>query len=333
VLGECQLRAWLAGFLGLVLQASPSAGQEVFGPFLIYPSQPDAIVLADAIDERSPLEFRRALKAHPSVKVLALHSPGGLVASSLLIADEVHERKLATFIPTGSVCASACALIYLAGDLRVVEGKLGVHQIYGDRPDMVATQLTISDIVEALSRYKTPSEVLAIMLRTPPDQMYFFSPDEVAKYGLNRTAVSPNVNTDDGANASLTPPRNYSSEQRALAFLSDVLDAHSTATAAAVEKVAHYYANDLTYFGRPTTLTSVLTDKRAYFARWPNRTVRVKPETLRVTCYSDLCDIMGEYDWSVSAGSENKAGVALFHYEFRMGDRLKIVTEGGQVLR
>ena len=82
-----------------------------------------------------------------------------------------------------------------------------------------------------------------------------------------------------------------------------------------------------------TDLRSELNDKRAYFARWPNRTVRLRPETLRIACNIDVCDIMGEYDWAVIGGAGKKAGAALFHYRFSMGEPPMVVTEGGQVLR
>ena len=161
----------------------------VFGPFVIDPASPGIIVLSGEIDDRSALEFRRVLAASPNATVIALNSPGGSVQSGLLIAEEVYERGMSTIIPEGYICASACSWIFFAGHQRHVEGRLGVHQISGPVESNVVTQLNLSDVVEALKKYGTSPQVLAVMFRTPPDSMYFFTADEIEKIGLNRTAL------------------------------------------------------------------------------------------------------------------------------------------------
>ncbi|MEF2555373.1 hypothetical protein VQ044_03665 [Aurantimonas sp. C2-5-R2] len=117
--------------LSLVLLTALPADAEVqrFGPFSIDNSRPNVISLSGDIDAGSALNFRRALAATPDAELLVLNSPGGLVAMGLLIADDVYQRKMATMIPAGSGCYSSCALIFLAGDERQVDGELGVHQI------------------------------------------------------------------------------------------------------------------------------------------------------------------------------------------------------------
>ena len=69
---------------------------------------------------------------------------------ALLIADDVHERGMSTYITKESGCLSACALIFLAGVERQTDGALGVHQISSDSGDLVSAQLSISDILDVL---------------------------------------------------------------------------------------------------------------------------------------------------------------------------------------
>lgn len=49
-----------------------------------------------------------------------------------------------------------------------------------------SAQYSISDIIDVLNRFDTPIEVLTIMFRTPPEDMYVFSAAEIERYGINR---------------------------------------------------------------------------------------------------------------------------------------------------
>lgn len=162
------------------------AGEKTFGPFKIDDANPGVIALNGDIDVNSGLNFRRALQATPNAKLVTLNSPGGNVQMGLLIADDIHQRKLATYISKESKCLSACSFVFLAGDERKVDGALGVHQISSDAPDLVGAQLAISDIIEVLNRFGTPVDVMHVMFKTPPDDMHIFSLEEVEKYKLNR---------------------------------------------------------------------------------------------------------------------------------------------------
>ncbi|KAB0678084.1 hypothetical protein [Aureimonas leprariae] len=129
--------------------------------------------------------------AAPTAKLVVLNSPGGLVSMGLLIADDIHQRRLSTFVPADSICMSACAYLFLAGAARQIDGKLGVHQIAQDAPDLTSAQLSISDIIDVLNRFETPVEVLTVMFRTPANDMHVFTPEEIASYHLNHNASDP----------------------------------------------------------------------------------------------------------------------------------------------
>ena len=74
--------------------------------------------------------------------------------------------------------------MFLAGRLRLADGQLGVHQISGVE-DPSVTQSVVSDIHDALTRFRTPQKLISIMLRTPPTDMYVFSPSELNELGIN----------------------------------------------------------------------------------------------------------------------------------------------------
>lgn len=119
--------------------------------------------------------------------MITLNSGGGNVQAGLLIADDINQRSLVTYIPKTSKCFSARSYIFLAGKERKADGALGVHQISSDSPDLVGAQLAISDIIEVLSRFDTLPEVMQIIFKTPPDDMYVFSQAEIEVFKLNRS--------------------------------------------------------------------------------------------------------------------------------------------------
>jgi hypothetical protein len=93
-----------------------------------------------------------------------------------------------TYVPEGMGCYSACAYVFFAGENRVADGELGVHQVSQDVADIVLTQITIGDILDALDEFGVQHQVISYMLRTPPEDMYVFSPLELAELGINRGA-------------------------------------------------------------------------------------------------------------------------------------------------
>ena len=170
-------------FLGW--SATAAMADERIGAFVIFEDMQDVILLDGEIGINTPLEFRRATAARPEAKVLVLGSPGGYVASALIVAGDVHSKGLSTVIPEGFGCYSSCAFIFFAGKERLVEGELGVHQMFGVE-DASGVQSTVSDIIEALELFETPTEVVTRMFRTPSEEMYVFSPSELDRLDINR---------------------------------------------------------------------------------------------------------------------------------------------------
>ncbi|MER8631554.1 PAN domain-containing protein [Mesorhizobium opportunistum] len=226
--------------LSLAVQpCSAHAAVKSFGPFSVDDAHSDIISLNGEINAGAALNFRRAAEAAPNAKMVVLNSPGGVVQIALLIADDVHERKLATYIPNKAGCYSACAFIFLAGVERQVDGELGVHQISSDSTDLVSAQLSISDIIDVLNRFNTPVEVLTVMFKTPPKDMHIFTADEVARYGLNRkqddhaTAASTEVIPPAG---SAEPPSAAAAPGAAPAPNPDTVDGPSLSKLSSIEE-------------------------------------------------------------------------------------------------
>ena len=184
-----------AGALMLALLLSHSQalaqGIERFGAFSVDTARPDAIRLLDYIDDSAVVDFRRALTTFPNLTTIILDSPGGLVNNALVIADIAFERGMSTVVPQQAQCFSACVYIFLAGHSRLALGQLGVHQMSADNdlPD-ARVQETLANVMEALNKFGTPFEIIALMLRTNADDIRVLTARELRDWGVNRDATA-----------------------------------------------------------------------------------------------------------------------------------------------
>ncbi|MCZ4352306.1 hypothetical protein O4H61_07225 [Roseovarius aestuarii] len=143
--------------------------------------------LSGPIDADGNELFVQFLNSHPEVIGIRLNSPGGVVVSALLIADEIFERKLSTYIAKEHTCASACALLFFAGHDRLAEGRLGVHQMDdGGRADASTLQFVLAYQLDAFQRFGVPWTVANYMLTTPPWDMHWISNFDKEEFALNR---------------------------------------------------------------------------------------------------------------------------------------------------
>lgn len=187
-------KAHTIAFLGVgavaafLLPASISAQTAEYPnyPVLTLDKAEGIIAIVDEIDFRTPLAFERTLSEVPNASVLMLDSLGGGVHSALSIAARVRNLEMTTVILEDHKCMSACALVFFAGIERLAWGNLGVHQISSpdNQGNMVGGQFALADVIDALDEYDVPSEVIGLMLRTPPSEMYVFSPLENRRYGF-----------------------------------------------------------------------------------------------------------------------------------------------------
>ncbi|OLP54866.1 hypothetical protein BJF92_13745 [Rhizobium rhizosphaerae] len=187
--GSC-LRRWRLTFAGLstvlafslFFTAAAAEAQDASSTSVTVADT--AIRIDGGITSDSANLFAALMKSHPELKTVSLNSPGGRVFPALEIARTINASGLMTSVPSGEECYSACALIFLAGKERVAQGKLGVHQVSGVN-DPSLTQTAIGRIYEDLVTFNAPSYLVSRMLRTPPSDMYVFSPEELERNSIN----------------------------------------------------------------------------------------------------------------------------------------------------
>lgn len=180
----------VAMFAASVLLAAPVVAIQIPDPVIgISAKDETVLVINGGISENAARIFRATLNANPQVDTVLLSSGGGYVGVGLEIAEVIHARGLSTWIPADLECASICSVIFLAGQSRMVQGRLGVHQVAMSIENNAEVQTTVGDIVTAINKYGVDPRLFERFLQTPPDRMYFLRLRDVLNWGVNRGTV------------------------------------------------------------------------------------------------------------------------------------------------
>jgi hypothetical protein len=151
-------------------------------------------------------------KTYPNITLICLSSPGGLNREAVNIAAYINEKKMSTcvgdmslpsgvdFNPNGirytSRCESACTFIVLAGIERIAIGDRFLFGLHSSRYNLATTSDNASTSVLAtkesatlFKQYSTVAEpmfqkIVDATLRTPPDKIYYLSPQEQFQLGF-----------------------------------------------------------------------------------------------------------------------------------------------------
>ena len=122
-------------------------------------------------------------------KLISLNSIGGNVLGALRFARYVRKNQMNTWIAHKQTCASACALVFLAGTQRFSEGNLIVHQYLPPAEQgnekiardaaWISVQRTIGETITLLNSFGTPRFVFERIFSSP--NLYAFTEAEMAE--------------------------------------------------------------------------------------------------------------------------------------------------------
>jgi len=133
------------------------------------------------------------------IKTVTLDSPGGSVSDALAMGALIREKGFGTRVLAGALCASSCPLILAGGKERLAapDAAIGVHQIYAAEPASAgpigqrATRSAMADAQATTARISRYLDTMGIApalwmhaLETPPERLYYFSPDELTDLKL-----------------------------------------------------------------------------------------------------------------------------------------------------
>lgn len=135
------------------------------------------------------------------IKTVVLNSPGGSVGDALAMGKLIRERKLATEVESGKICASSCPLMFVGGTERRAGAKaaIGVHQVFAiSSKDNIAQRDDMSDaqrISARCQRYLVDMGVNTQMwvhaMETPKEKLFIFRPDELKSLNIVTATDAP----------------------------------------------------------------------------------------------------------------------------------------------
>lgn len=140
---------------------------EDFGMVLSLSGTIQASSVADFLD----------IRRNRDIAAIVLDSPGGDLNAGITISELVSLEGISTWIPEDAECASACALIFFAGNPRRLEGRVGVHQyrtLGGTADNESDAQERIGRLMELLNSFETPLQAIERAALTRPHCMYWF---------------------------------------------------------------------------------------------------------------------------------------------------------------
>jgi hypothetical protein len=179
----------------------PETSREVLRQPISFELLPGGILKAEgSIDIGAAGRFAEEIAARGEyVKAVSLNSPGGSVDDALAMSTLIREKGLNTKVATKALCASSCPLVFAGGASREAEEDaiLGVHQVFNagqQKPSpeqaMSGAQTTTARIARHLDEMGIGNALWIHALETPPDRLYYLTPEEMTDFKLTTAPVA-----------------------------------------------------------------------------------------------------------------------------------------------
>jgi hypothetical protein len=157
----------------------------------------EVVFLDGEIEEGDAQALRKVIAAASRsrrlISGIRLNSPGGQLGEGAELAYIVKYGKIATVVPAGAQCASACFLILAAGSEKYASfsANVGVHGA-SNRAGQAAGDATVS-MGRAANLLGVPESIIGKMVITPPDQMVWLTPIDLRSMGTIMTGKPSQV--------------------------------------------------------------------------------------------------------------------------------------------
>jgi hypothetical protein len=137
-------------------------------------------------------EVRQATAAGKSVENVQLNSGGGRLAEGVKMAATIKEARISTIVGQGAICASACFLIFAAGDPKFVGdgARVGVHKASDkDGRETVPSGVAPESMAHFARELGVPSSIISRMVSTPSKQIVWLDPQDLRAMGVSLAGV------------------------------------------------------------------------------------------------------------------------------------------------
>jgi hypothetical protein len=157
----------------------------------------DIISVSGRIEAGDHLTISRIVLAKmPDSTTIVLNSGGGFGNAGFLIGRAIRNRGLATKIPAGARCDSACALIWLAGVRREIDcqARIGLHAPRISRT-FEPTEPGDKLMADYMAEMGAPKEMIDLALQTDLASVTYVDHAQLRRWGLVNSPACPPQNS------------------------------------------------------------------------------------------------------------------------------------------
>ncbi|HVY57091.1 MAG TPA: hypothetical protein VHA77_04510, partial [Xanthobacteraceae bacterium] len=281
-------------------------------------------------------DFRIKVASLPKATV-AFESDGGSLIAGIRIGSLIRQKSLVTVVPDGAQCASACAIAWLGGARRYVgaDARVGFHAAYVYEQGHPAESGPGNAVLGAyLNQLGLPEEAIVYITQAAPNAMVWLNTRDAARHGID-VASLPGSTLAKHRDLDSKPPDLAPGglEQRTMDFVRSLIARWSGPNAEALSGLGEFYSDEVIYYGKATSRSWILYDKRHFADRWPQRRYRIKPGSMTATCKpnTQTCRAKGSVEWEFVNASKPVAaasarGVATFDYTVALDGGIPKIT-------
>jgi hypothetical protein len=284
------------------------------------PSAPDLIEVVGELIRGDEAKFiEAAIKSVDAIVVF--HSGGGNLLAGMEIGKAIRLKGFSTLVPDNMHCASACALAWLAGRVRLMSNtaRVGFHAVYTSEDGETRVSSAGNAIAGAyLNQLGLPTSAIIYITDAPPDGMQWLNFADAQRVGIDvkKLNLAADAKTSQPPIPSNSPVTNSGDLLASIAEETrNLFSATNKPTAAAIAYLQQKYSDQVIYFGKTLPKANAIADKKAFLQRWPARNYSLIADSLRVACDTQTtCTSEGKVEWSAANPKASSQGSASFSY-------------------
>ena len=173
------------------------------------------IVINGEIKSGDEVKFGKIASEHSDAFVV-LDSPGGALAPAMDIGRTIKIREYTTVVADTGSCASACALIWVAGTSRVIfdGGKVGFHASYLDvNGTLIETGMGNALVGHYLAQLGLGEKAVIFATAAAPDKILWLNAETENLSGIEYKRLSNQDSQTTARQDSGTPSGSASTSQ------------------------------------------------------------------------------------------------------------------------
>ena len=147
----------------------------------------EGIMVVGEIKSSDAQKFREfSIKYKRAVVILS--SNGGSLLPAIEIGKIIKIARYITVVPDEAVCASSCALIWVAGETRLLSpnGRVGFHASYRDNNGRLEESGTANALIGSyLTLLNLPERAVVFATRASPDKILWLTSANKASAGID----------------------------------------------------------------------------------------------------------------------------------------------------